>query len=430
MNNDRKNKLFNQTVNSSDKSIKINDRLRFIKFLLEETGIQPLLDLGSCFESTEYYQEDVNKYTYNFTEVITKIGGKLKYIKSGTTGHTFQGIFYPDENCKTVCIHYAVKVVAYPVEKSYADINNKTRPENVELSMLKILSQFVITNQTPHIVLPLATFNSYIDPFINLKTNKFINNKKYDAFVEKYNNKQLHNTVSILISEWANGGDLLEYMRNNLQNMDLKEWRVMLFQILSVLAVIQKKYPGFRHNDMKANNILIQNIQGDNVIGNFFRYQIDNTVFYVPNIGYQIKLWDFDFACIGGVVENAKVNSEWTNQMNISNRQNRYYDICFFMVSLQKPGFLQQFRECKEVPHKVFEFFDSIIPPELMNSQLINERGRLLCDLEYTTPTEILVTHPFFNKLRMKDDRVPEDNFKPSGKNILKRVLEELKNKS
>jgi serine/threonine protein kinase len=430
MNNDRKNKLFNQTVNSSDKSIKINDRLRFIKFLLEETGIQPLLDLGLCFESTEYYQEDVNKYTYNFTEVITKIGGKLKYIKSGTTGHTFQGIFYPDENCKTVCIHYAVKVVAYPVEKSYADINNKTRPENVELSMLKILSQFVITNQTPHIVLPLATFNSYIDPFINLKTNKFINNKKYDAFVEKYNNKQLHNTVSILISEWANGGDLLEYMRNNLQNMDLKEWRVMLFQILSVLAVIQKKYPGFRHNDMKANNILIQNIQGDNVIGNFFRYQIDNTVFYVPNIGYQIKLWDFDFACIGGVVENAKVNSEWTNQMNISNRQNRYYDICFFMVSLQKPGFLQQFRECKEVPHKVFEFFDSIIPPELMNSQLINERGRLLCDLEYTTPTEILVTHPFFNKLRMKDDRVPEDNFKPSGKNILKRVLEELKNKS
>lgn len=430
MNNDRKIKLFKQTVNTCDNSIKINDRLRFIKFLLEETGIQPLLDLGSCFESTEYYQEDVNKYTYNFTEVITKIGGKLKYIKSGTTGHTFQGIFYPDENCKSVCIHYAVKVVAYPVEKGYADIDNKTRPENVELSMLKILSQFVITNQTPHIVLPLATFNSYIDPFINLKTNKFINNKKYDAFIEKYNNKQLHNTVSILISEWANGGDLLEYMRNNLQNMDLKEWRVMLFQILSALAVIQKKYPAFRHNDMKANNILIQNIQGDNVVGNFFRYQIDNTVFYVPNIGYQIKLWDFDFACIGGVVENAKVNSEWTNQMNISNRQNRYYDICFFMVSLQKPGFLNHFRECKEVPSKVFDFFDSIVPPELMNSQLINERGRLLCDLEYTTPAEILITHPFFNKLRLKDDRVPEDNFKPSGRQILKRVLEELKNKS
>ena len=74
-------------------------------------------------------------------------------------------------------------------------------------------------------------------------------------------------------------------------------------------------------------------------------------------------------------------------------------DICFFLVSLQKPGFLQNFRECKEVPQKVFDFFDSIVPPELFNSPLINERGRLFCDLEYTSPYEILSTHPFFNKL-------------------------------
>jgi serine/threonine protein kinase len=271
-------------------------------------------------------------------------------------------------------------------------------------------------------VLPLATFNSYIEPFICLKTNKYVNNKKYDAFVDKYNKHELHNTVSILISEWANGGDLLEYMRNNLQNMELKEWRVLLFQILSVLAVIQKKYPGFRHNDMKANNILLQKID-DSEVGNFFHYDIHGSEFYIPNIGYQIKLWDFDFACISGVVENSKVNSKWTNQMNISNRQNRFYDICYFMVSLQNPGFIQQFRECKNVPKQVFDFFDSIIPPELVKSSLINERGRLLCDIEYTTPAEILIKHPFFNKLRPKNDRVSEDNFIPSGKILLEKVL-------
>jgi len=255
---DYKSKVYNESINSFNRSIKISDRLKFIKFLLKETGIIPLLDLNLCFDNTEYYQEDVNKMTYNFSDVITKIGGKLKYIKSGTTGHTFQGIYYPNDN--DVCIHYGVKVVAYPIENGYADIDNKTRPENVELSILKILSQFVITNQTPHIVLPLATFNSFIEPFINLKTNKFISNKKYDTFVEKHNNNKLHNTVSILISEWANGGDLLEYMRDNLQNIQLKEWRVMLFQILSVLAVIQQKYPAFRHNDMKANNIITKYI--------------------------------------------------------------------------------------------------------------------------------------------------------------------------
>ena len=273
----------------------------------------------------------------------------------------------------------------------------------------------------------MTTFNAYIDPFINLKTNKFISNKKYDAFIDKYNKNEFHNTVSILLSEWANGGDLLEYMRNNLQNMNTKEWRVLLFQILSVLAVIQKRYPGFRHNDMKANNILIHNMDETIVSGHFFTYQLDDITFYVPNIGYQIKLWDFDFACISGIAENSKVNSEWTNKINISNRQNKYYDICFFMVSLQKPGFLENFRDCEKVPSKVIDFFDSIIPPELFNSEIINERGRLLCDLEYTTPVEILLTHPFFNKFRIDKDKVSDDNFVPKGKEVLTKILSKLK---
>jgi len=426
---ERKKILIEQSNILNDKSIKVNDRLKFIKFLLNETDVNPLLDLSSCYDSTEYFHKDVSKKTFDFTEVITKIGGKLKYIKSGTTGHTFQGIYYPDDNNKKVCIHYAVKVVAYPKEnkREETDIYNIRRPENAELQILKVLSQFVITNQTPHIVLPLATFNSYIDPFITLKDNKYVNNKRYDTFVSKYNKGELHDTVSILISEWANGGDLLEYLRNKIENMDLKEWRVMLFQLLSVLTVIQRKYPCFRHNDMKANNILLHKID-NSIEGHFFRYQIDGTTFYIPNIGYQIKLWDFDFACIKEVVENDKVNSEWTNQINITNKTNKYYDICYFMVSLQKPGFLHNFRENEHVPKQVIDFFDSIVPIELMDSELINERGRLLCDLEYTTPLEILLTHPFFNKLRPRDNRI-EEEFKPSGRELLDKILKKLNNK-
>ena len=45
--------------------------------------------------------------------------------------------------------------------------------------------------------------------------------------------------------------------------MTTKYWRVIFFQIISVLAVIHKKYPNFRHNDLKANNILLQKIDID-----------------------------------------------------------------------------------------------------------------------------------------------------------------------
>ena len=95
--------------------------------------------------------------------------------------------------------------------------------------MLKILSQFVIANQTPHIVLPLTTFNSYIDPFINLQKKKVIQNKRYDAFVGLHEKKRIHSTVSILISEWANNGDLLDFIKKNYKKFKNGIYIICLF---------------------------------------------------------------------------------------------------------------------------------------------------------------------------------------------------------
>ena len=53
----------------------------------------------------------LNKKDHDFYKIISKIGGKLKYIKSGTTGHTFKGII-DDENGNN--IYYGLKVAAYP----------------------------------------------------------------------------------------------------------------------------------------------------------------------------------------------------------------------------------------------------------------------------------------------------------------------------
>ena len=61
------------------------------------------------------------------------------------------------------------------------------------------------------------------------------------------------------------------------------------------------------------------------------------------NIGYQIKIWDFDFACIPGIVDNKKVTAEWTNRINVNCKKNQYYDIHFFFNTLTKKGFFPQF---------------------------------------------------------------------------------------
>jgi serine/threonine protein kinase len=400
---------------SAHKFDNINFRLDFIKYLLNGKKLDPLVD-EDCAEtdaliSHHEHNSDsecndirciLNKKALNFNKIINEIGGKLLYIKSGTTGHTFKGITNPDDDNS---ISYAVKVVAYPKREGYGGINDIRRPENAELLMLRVLSYFVIHNMTPHVVLPIGTFNTSITPFLSLANNGIVNSKKYDEFLEKYKKNEYYTDVSVLISEWANGGDLLDYLRNNYMKMSIRQWRVIFFQIISVLAVIQKKYPTFRHNDLKANNILIQKIDMRDK-NNKFKYKINDRDYIVPNIGFQIKIWDFDFACIPNIVDNAKVNTSWCKKINITSEKNRYYDIHYFFNTLTKKGFLPQFFESSEIPKKVKEFIRRVVPEEYAEGKLTANRGRILINKEYTTPEDLLKNDEFFDKMRPPNDKV------------------------
>ena len=405
-----------------------NDRLEFIKILLEGTDLEPMFDLDQVPNSSENDENNnefdlhntkdirnvLSKKLIGFKEIIQKIGGKLLYIKSGTTGHTFKGISSPDPNHPDIIINYAVKIVAYPKKENYGSINDITRPENAELMMLKVLSYFVVNNQTPHIVLPIATFNSKIHPFITLTKNGIIGSKKYDNFITRYEAGDFYDDVSILISEWADGSDLLDYLRENYKKLSVKEWRVMFFQILSVLVIIHTKYPTFRHNDLKANNILIQKIsQRSNY--NTYKYKINGNEYLVPNTGVRCKIWDFDFACIPGLVENAKVDAEWTNKINIKPKGHMYYDIHYFFNTLVSKGFISDFfsddsEGNPNVPHEVTEFVNRVIPPSSRKGKYVSDRGRLLLDfddlyklkdLHYRNANDILMNDIFFKKMRV-----------------------------
>lgn len=398
---------------------KIQERIEFIKLLLDGTELEPMIQFNNCdTECAETVHRNINrvipKETKAFKDMINQIGGKLLYIKSGTTGHTFKGICYPDKDNLEMCINYAVKIVAYPKKENYGGIMDATRPENAELMMLKVLSYFVVNNQTPHIVLPIGTFNANIKTFINLTKSNIIDSKKYDQFVKRYEDDEFHSIVSVLISEWADGGDLLDYLRSNFTKLSVKEWRVIFFQILSVLAVIQAKYPTFRHNDMKANNILLQKIPISVDQNAVYKYSINDTEYFVPNIGVQIKLWDFDFACIPGLIDNAKVSADWTKKINVNPEEHPYYDVHYFFNTLTSKNFLPNFFGLDTngksiVPREVIDFLKRIVPDKLRSGSHVTERGRLLMnyhdikafpDLKYSRPDDIIKYDPFFKKMR------------------------------
>ena len=381
----------------------ISDRLNTIQNMKGGDNIDLIIDFKNSTESFEYpsntddIRELLPKKYIDFGKAITELGGKLLYIKSGSTGHTFKGVHPPpnDDNKQP----YAVKIVAYPKKENYGDMYNIKRPENTELLMIRLLSYFVINKQTPHIVLPITTFNTSIKPFLNLTKSNIVNNKKFEQFVEKYEKGEYYQNVSILVSEWANGGDLLDYIRKNYKTMKTKHWRTIFYQILSVLAIIHAKYPTFRHNDMKANNILIHNIDVDENNKKYL-YKINQQHYIVPNIGFQVKLWDFDFACIPGIVDNSKVEAEWTNKINITPEQNRYYDVHYFFNTLTRKGFFPEFNTAPEIPDKVKEFVKRVVPDKYESGKLVSDRGRILVSDEYLTPDEILKNDKFFKIMR------------------------------
>jgi serine/threonine protein kinase len=379
----------------------IPERLDEITKLLKGKHIDSIID-GKINSETDSKSEDIRnlipKKTLDFGKAISELGGKLLYIKSGSTGHTFKGVYPPLDNGEPdPRKSYAVKIVAYPKKENYGDMYNVKRPENAELMMIKLLSNFVKKAESPHIVLPISTFNTSIKPFLNLTKNNIVESKKFEQFVERYEKGEYYQNVSVLISEWANGGDLLDYLRKNYKSFKIRHWRTIFYQFLSVLAVIQSKYPSFRHNDLKANNLLINIIDTST---RKYKYIINGQNYIVPNIGFQLKLWDFDFACIPGIVDNSKVEAEWTSKININPQQNRYYDIHYFFNTLTRKGFFPEFWVEKEIPDKVKEFVRRIVPEKYASGKYLSDKGRILVNDEYLTADEIIKNDVFFKVMR------------------------------
>jgi len=384
-------------------------RLDFVKNMIEGKNLDKMIYSEGCNtemfinpydDSDDEKSKDtsyiLNKRVHNFYKIFNKIGGRLMYVKSGTTGHTFKGII-DEDGCET---NYGVKIVAYPMREKYGDLHNVNRPENAELMMIRLLSYFVVKKQTPHIVLPISTFNTSIKPFINLVEVGIVDgeNKKYAEFIEKYENNEYYSEVSVLISEWANKGDLLDFIRHKYSTeFTPLYWKVFFFQVISVLAVIQSKYPNFRHNDLKANNVLVHKVGKKKPT---WKYTVCQSEYLVPNIGYQVKIWDFDFACIPNIVDNTKVETKWTTKINVAPQKNRYYDMHYFFNTLIKKGFFPQFMVDKSIPSEAKEFINRIVPHKYQRGRHVAKRGRILINKEFLTPNDVLKYDPYFEEFR------------------------------
>jgi hypothetical protein len=100
------------------------------------------------------------------------------------------------------------------------------------------------------------------------------------------------------------------------------------------------------------------------------------------------------------MVDNSKVDAEWTDKINIKPEANKYYDTHYFFNTLRRKGFFPEFNTAPEIPDKVREFVNRIIPKKYESGEFVSDRGRILVSDEYLTPDEIIKTDSFFKVMR------------------------------
>ena len=102
----------------------IPERIEQINKMLEGKHVESILDTKSSSETDHTKSEDIRdlmpKKYIDFSKAIAELGGKLLYIKSGSTGHTFKGVYPPlEDGTNDLRKSYAVKIVAYPKKENY-----------------------------------------------------------------------------------------------------------------------------------------------------------------------------------------------------------------------------------------------------------------------------------------------------------------------
>ncbi|AXN90985.1 putative serine/threonine protein kinase [Namao virus] len=337
----------------------------------------------------------VVKNHWDMIKFLNQCAIKIYYTCSGSTGHIFKGIYHDETDLIEKKV--AIKIVPY-MKKTGVKIEK--RSEHSEILILRLFSYLVLSGKTPHIILPIVTFNTSMDTLLTICDQP----KTYYEHISK-NQEFLEKEASVLIYEWADGSNLMHYICQNYKIMTLKVWSIFLFQIIFTLAKIHKYFPNFRHNDLKANNILIRyNRVAPPPEKETFLYYLDDLLFYVPNIGIQLFLWDFDFACIPGLIDNDKVEAEWTSKVNMHPIKNQYYDLHFFIYNLtnHRGVFKEKYSslwDCEYVPCEVKSFLRRIVP-KMYESEKYVYKNRIMIDIEHSTPLHILKTDAFFNKMR------------------------------
>lgn len=104
--------------------------------------------------------------------------------------------------------------------------------------------------------------------------------------------------------------------------------RNIIFQIIYTLAAMQQILPGFRHNDLSTNNILVKRSS------DLSMYKVSDMTFYTES-NFFVAITDYDFVHCPGIKKlmNRRV---FSGSYKVNEETNASYDVHLFLKSVLK----------------------------------------------------------------------------------------------
>ena len=294
---------------------------------------------------------------------------------------------YLNYNKKDLLIYFIRYSDSYPITVKIGtytnDINDLNNFSNNDALFSYLLSQLVLNKKTKHILLPIVNFDIPFDKIENLIKTIGI----YNVLKEKIDFNEIKNIFSVRIREhFFKSISLGEYLLEHICS-----YKPLLFQIIHTLAVIQKEFPGFRHNNLTPENILIY-LKKENLSNNIYEYGKNNWV--IPNIGFDIKITNFEKSVIPkyyGVMNQRDTDVPYINDSN------DYFDLHTFLNSLIEGNYKISLQNNSNCELDTKKFLNKMIPNEYRGLK----KGSYYLDKNIVVhrPADLL-DDPYFNEYK------------------------------
>ena len=337
-----------------------------------------------------------------------------QYLKEGVANTAIKSCL--DKECK---INFIIRIMG--VTNTYK--LNKSHPINIELFFYKKFNLLNSKNILPHVPYYFRNFKCFYQDIFKLKDDKKENNLdtlELDI-LDKIYFREIDKKLNIMLLEYCKYGSLKKFILKYKKNTEYL--RNILFQIMLTIVVSQYHIPGFRHNDLHYENIVIgdYNIPDKNKNTNnknkYIEYTIFDRKYYLPYINYCVKMFDFDTST-SLKNRNSKINEMLYLQGGVCNKINPIFDFHCCMNYALYILYKEEFKNKNSVSKEILNFYFDEIPDEYRGRDgknlLFSRLTNFHIDYDYKnvnfipknirTPYEILLNNETFNKFTIKPE--------------------------